>query len=114
MQGLGGGGLMVLSQAIMADVVSARDRGKYMGIMGGVFGLSSILGPLLGGFFTDGPGWRWCYYFLIIINLITSLLYFLFYYPPTFHQKHGSDSLVTWIKNFDYVGLLLYCAGLVL
>ncbi|MFI5086345.1 MAG: MFS transporter, partial [Actinomycetales bacterium] len=58
-QGLGGGGLMILSQAIIADVIPARQRGKYMGVMGGVFALSSIAGPLLGGWFTDGPGWRW-------------------------------------------------------
>jgi EmrB/QacA subfamily drug resistance transporter len=58
-QGLGGGGLMLLSQAIIADVVPARERGRYMGIMGGVFALSSVAGPLLGGWFTDGPGWRW-------------------------------------------------------
>ena len=58
-QGIGGGGLMVLSQAIIADVVPARERGKYMGIMGGVFALSSVAGPLLGGWFTDGIGWRW-------------------------------------------------------
>jgi EmrB/QacA subfamily drug resistance transporter len=58
-QGLGGGGLMLLSQAIIADVVPARQRGRYMGVMGGVFALSSVAGPLLGGYFTDGPGWRW-------------------------------------------------------
>ncbi len=58
-QGLGGGGLMILSQAIIADVVPARERGRYMGIMGGVFALSSVAGPLLGGWFTEGPGWRW-------------------------------------------------------
>lgn len=48
-QGLGGGGLMILSQAIIADVIPARDRGRYMGIMGGVFAISSVLGPILGG-----------------------------------------------------------------
>lgn len=59
MQGLGGGGLMILSQATIADVVPARERGRYMGVMGGVFAFSSVAGPLLGGWLTDGPGWRW-------------------------------------------------------
>jgi MFS family permease len=61
-----------------------------------------------------GPGWRWCYYFLIIVNLITALLYFLFYSPPTFRMKHGDDSVAKWVKNFDYVGLILFSAGLIL
>lgn len=69
-QGIGGGGMMVLSQAIIADVVPARTRGKYMGIMGAVFGLSSVLGPLLGGLFTDGPGWRWALWFNIPVAVI--------------------------------------------
>lgn len=69
-QGLGGGGLMVLSQAIVADVVPARQRGRYMGVMGAVFGLSSLLGPLLGGFFTEGPGWRWALWFNVPICLL--------------------------------------------
>lgn len=61
-QGLGGGGLMVLSQAAIADVVPARERGRYMGILGGVFAFSSVAGPLLGGWFTEGPGWRWTFW----------------------------------------------------
>jgi EmrB/QacA subfamily drug resistance transporter len=69
-QGLGGGGLMVLSQAIVADVVPARRRGRYMGVMGAVFGLSSVLGPLLGGFFTEGPGWRWALWFNVPVCLL--------------------------------------------
>lgn len=59
-------------------------------------------------------GWRWVYYLLIILNGITALLYAVFYFPPTFHQKHGKDTVMSWIKNFDYGGLLLYSAGLVL
>lgn len=69
-QGLGGGGLMILSQAIIADVVPARERGKYMGAMGGVFALSSVAGPLLGGWFTEGPGWRWVFWINIPLGLL--------------------------------------------
>ena len=69
-QGLGGGGMMVLSQAIIADIVPARQRGKYMGLIGSVFGFSSVLGPLLGGFFTDGPGWRWALWFNVPLAVI--------------------------------------------
>lgn len=70
LQGIAGGGLMILSQAITADVTTARERAKYMGIMGSVFGLSSILGPLLGGWFTDGPGWRWGLWLNVPIGII--------------------------------------------
>ena len=78
-QGAAGGGLMILSQAITAEVVSARDRGKYMGIMGAVFGVSSVLGPVLGGWFTDGPGWRWGLWLNVPLGLIAiaGIVYFL-------------------------------------
>lgn len=69
-QGLGGGGLMVLSQAAIADVVPARERGRYMGIMGGVFAFSSVVGPLLGGWFTEGPGWRWAFWVNIPVGIL--------------------------------------------
>ncbi|UCR88432.1 MDR family MFS transporter [Mycetocola spongiae] len=69
-QGLGGGGLMILSQAIIADVVPARERGKYMGIMGGVFALSSVAGPLLGGWFTESIGWRWAFWMNIPLGIL--------------------------------------------
>ncbi|ORY15284.1 fungal trichothecene efflux pump [Clohesyomyces aquaticus] len=59
-------------------------------------------------------GWRWTYYLLIILNGVTAILYALFYFPPTFHQKHGRDTIMQWLKHFDYVGLFLYTAGLVL
>jgi EmrB/QacA subfamily drug resistance transporter len=70
-QGLGGGGLMILSQAIIADVVPARERAKYMGPIGALFGLSAVAGPLVGGIFTDhaGLGWQWCFWINVPVGL---------------------------------------------
>lgn len=68
-QGLGGGGLFALALATMGDVVPPRERGRYGGYFGAVFGTSSVLGPVLGGFFTDGPGWRWIFYVNIPVGI---------------------------------------------
>ncbi len=69
-QGLGGGGLMILSQAIIADVVPARERARYMAPIGALFGLSAVAGPLIGGFFTDSSlGWQWCFWVNVPVGL---------------------------------------------
>ena len=70
-QGLGGGGLMILSQAIIADIVPARERARYMGPIGALFGLSAVAGPLVGGFFTDTAalGWQWCFWVNVPVGL---------------------------------------------
>ncbi|HUK71753.1 MAG TPA: MFS transporter [Streptosporangiaceae bacterium] len=69
-QGLGGGGLMIGAQAIVGDVVSPRERGRYMGLFGGVFGVATVLGPLLGGFFVEYLSWRWVFYINLPIGLV--------------------------------------------
>ena len=69
-QGIGGGGLMVLAMAVIADVVAPRDRGRYQGVIGAVFGVSSVLGPLLGGFLVDNLSWRWVFYVNLPIGAV--------------------------------------------
>lgn len=69
-QGLGAGGLMVTAMALIADVIPLRERGKYQGAMGAVFGVTTVLGPTLGGLFTDHLSWRWCFYVNVPIAVV--------------------------------------------
>ncbi|MGO2534050.1 DHA2 family efflux MFS transporter permease subunit [Arthrobacter rhombi] len=98
-QGLGGGGLMILSQATIADVIPARERGKYMGIMGGVFALSSVAGPLLGGWLTEGPGWRWAFWLNLPLGVLAVLAtIFLLHVPRTLNDVR---------PKIDVVGMMM-------
>ncbi|MEX6508336.1 MDR family MFS transporter [Jiella sp. M17.18] len=69
-QGIGGGGLMVTTMAVVGDIIPPRERGRYQGLFGGVFGLSTVLGPLIGGFFVEHLSWRWIFY----VNLPLGIL----------------------------------------
>jgi MFS family permease len=70
-QGLGAGGLDSLPMVIVSDLYSPRERGKYMGMLGTIFALSSVIGPMIGGGLTDGLSWRWIFY----ISTATTLLF---------------------------------------
>ncbi|MGW3627002.1 MDR family MFS transporter [Streptomyces sp. NPDC000880] len=97
LQGLGGGGLMVLSMAIVGDIVSPRERGRYQGLFGAVFGATSILGPLLGGFFTQHLSWRWVFYINLPIGVVALLVIAAVLHIPARPTRHTIDYLGTFL-----------------
>jgi EmrB/QacA subfamily drug resistance transporter len=102
-QGLGAGGLITLAQTTIADIVPARERGRYQGLFGAVFGFSSIAGPLLGGFITDALSWRWIFYINLPVGLLALGLIW-----SGFHRPHRVVA-----HTIDYAGATLLTAATV-
>ncbi len=100
-QGIGAGGLMVTAMALIADVVPLRERGKYQGMIGAVFGVATVVGPLLGGFFTDQLTWRWCFYVNVPIAILVVVAA-----ARTIPVVRASGRPV-----IDYLGIALVAAG---
>ncbi|WP_107397903.1 MDR family MFS transporter [Streptomyces acidiscabies] len=95
LQGLGGGGLMVLSMAIVGDLVPPRERGRYQGLFGAVFGATSVLGPLLGGVFTEHLSWRWVFYVNLPVGAVALAVIAAVLHIPRRTTRHVIDYLGT-------------------
>jgi EmrB/QacA subfamily drug resistance transporter len=102
LQGLGAGGLMVTTIAVVGDIIPPRDRGKYQGLFGAVFGVSTIIGPLLGGFFVDNLSWRWIFYVNLPLGGIA-----LFVIGTVFHAHSARVE-----HTIDYLGAALLAGSL--
>jgi EmrB/QacA subfamily drug resistance transporter len=97
-QGIGAGGLAALSQVIMADIISPRERGRYMGLFGAVMAVSTVGGPLLGGVITDGWGWRWNFYVALPVAIVALVIV-----QSTLHLPGREKRKV----SIDYLGIVL-------
>src|SRR5437763_16093461 len=102
LQGLGAGGLMVVTFAVVADIIPPRERGKYQGYFGAVFGVSTVIGPLLGGFFVDHLSWRWIFYVNVPVGAVALTVIAAAFHARTESTRH----------QIDYAGAALLAAAL--
>ncbi|KAF9159525.1 hypothetical protein BGX21_010431 [Mortierella sp. AD011] len=107
--GIGAGGVMSMVMIIITDIVSLRDRGKYQGMIGAAFGFSSVIGPLLGGVFTDKASWRWAFFINLPIGAITVATAI-----KVLRLPHTRGSFKEKIKRVDFFGSLTLICGLVM
>src|SRR3954462_6223855 len=93
LQGRGAGGLMVVTLAVVGDIIPPRERGRYQGYFGAVFGVSTVVGPLLGGFFVDNLSWRWIFYVNLPVGAIALSIIAAAFHTREVHTRHAMDYL---------------------
>jgi EmrB/QacA subfamily drug resistance transporter len=102
LQGIGGGGLMVTTTAAIGDIAAPRDRGRYQGYLGAVFGVSTVIGPLIGGFFVDHLSWNWIFYINLPIGAVALAVIAVAFHARADRERH----------SIDYLGAGLLAGGL--
>jgi len=108
LQGIGSGGIAALAFIIIADITSLRKRGIYMGVNGAIYAVTSVIGPLLGGFFTDQLTWRWSFFINLPIGIICIIFFVLYFKIPT-----EKSSFIEKFKRIDFLGTFTLIACLV-
>ncbi|MEN3342838.1 MAG: hypothetical protein V7644_2242, partial [Actinomycetota bacterium] len=103
LQGLGAGGLLVTTIAVVGDIIPPRERGRYQGLFGAVFGVSTVVGPLVGGFFVDHLSWRWIFYVNLPVGAAALLVIGVVFRSRAEHVRH----------SMDYAGAALLAGGLI-